>query len=114
MPYESQHIITEVVRATDNDFVLFFALIVISLVVFFLPLYSMIRKDKKIYVDIITNNTEVCAGLKSTMELNNQLTSSTISRIHERIDGTHTQLTEINVKLAAYIAGVQRNTNQGE
>ena len=107
MGQETQAIISEIITRTENDFILFFVLIVMTLLLFFLPMYSMMRKDKKMYMDVVASNTEAIAGLKAAMELSNLLSGATLSRIHDRIDSTAVAQADINTKLARVQAAME-------
>jgi len=96
----AQAVITEVVSRSENEFVFLFALILVTLLLFFLPLYAMMRKDKKVYVDVVMSNTEALTGLKATLDTNNRVAAATISRIHDRIDSAVGMQAGIDGRLA--------------
>jgi heme/copper-type cytochrome/quinol oxidase subunit 2 len=115
MGSEAQEVIQAVVEQTHSELILFFVLIVVVLVVFILPLYVMIMKDRRDrrtteesraktqadadntrqdkYIDrekhiisVITANTEVISGLKTTLEIIRTDTTDSFRRIHLRLD----------------------------
>jgi heme/copper-type cytochrome/quinol oxidase subunit 2 len=104
MGNEAQQIVSEVVNKTTSELILFFVLVLVMLIVFFLPLYSMMRKERKErheqdnirqdkYIErekqvigVITANTQVISGLKTTLEISNTATTSSFARIHDRLD----------------------------
>ena len=112
-PMDTDKIISEVVQSTQNEFILFFVLIIVALVVFIIPLYGMILKDRKAkltqedtrqdkyierekqIIEVIKENSAVIAGLKVTLENIGVSTKSALDRVHERIDKQNKELTNL-------------------
>ena len=113
MNTESQQIVQEIVGKTHSELILFFVLVIVALVIVVMPLYSIVRKDRrerakddidqrKLTLSVVSANTEVMAGLKTmldvmnaTMERSRSDTKESFQRIHERLDLTLKQLDEI-------------------
>ena len=101
---DADRIITEVVQNTHNEFVLFFALILVALVIFVIPFYGIILKDRKErakhegmrqdkyiererqIIEVIKENSTVIAGLKAALENSGVSTRTALERVHERLD----------------------------
>ena len=99
-----QRIMHDIVSQTDSSLIIFFILVIISMVIFILPFYVIILKDRKEQrvqdnirheryikrereiIHVVTANTEAIAGLKSTMDITVTSNASTFTRIHDRID----------------------------
>lgn len=106
MGTEQQQIVSEVVQKTNSELILFFVLMIIVLVIFVIPLYRMMLKDRsektkqedirqdkyiereKQIIQVITANTEVMAGLKATLETNGVATTASLERISGKITDT--------------------------
>lgn len=104
---QEMELLKELTQKTNSELILFFVLFIIAMVAI-IPLYRMMLKDKKEklkveadslntrqdkYIErereiikVITANTEVMAGLKTTIENNTTVTSSSIMRIYDKID----------------------------
>ena len=106
MGNEAEHIINEIIQKTSSELILFFILVIIMLVIVFLPLYRMMikaRKERneqhfereKQVIGVITANTNVISGLKTTLEFTSSNTSSSFTRIHDRIDKQTEKQTEL-------------------
>lgn len=97
-------LLNNIIGKNDSSIILLFVLIVIALVIVMLPLYILITKERKEkrnaenqrqdkYIErekevikVITANTEVMAGLKTTLEKSGTDTTAYVVRIHDRID----------------------------
>jgi len=110
-------VLGNVVDRTQSELILFFIIMSIVLVAVLLPLYGMMMKDRKSkheadnirqdkyierekqIIQVITANTEVLAGIRTTLESSGASTNSSLSRIHDRIDAQ-------SIKLATLTASV--------
>ena len=110
-----REIVYKVIDQTESDLILFFVLISVVIIVVTVPLYGIIIKERNArrkhetnlsqqrmdsdntrqakYIErereiikVITANTEVMSGLKSTLETSNTLTNTSLKRIHDRTD----------------------------
>ena len=108
-------ILNKIVSETKSELILFFVIMTVALVVFLLPVYIMVMKDRREHrvaegkrvtaeaeanntrqdkyierekeiIRVITANTEVIAGLKATLEIMSTSTNTSLIRIHERLD----------------------------
>ncbi len=115
MGNESQ-VLQDVVQKTDSGIILFAVVVVVALIAFYIPLYTIIVKDRRErrvneaqrakdeieasnarqdkymerergIIQVVTANTEVMASLKSTLERDGQANLASLERIHTRIDG---------------------------
>lgn len=108
MANQEAEILKEVAGKTNSELILFFILLIVAMLIILLPLYRMIMKDRKErikqeaessdkrqdkYIErereiikVITANTEVMAGLKTTLEKSGTDTTAYVIRIHARID----------------------------
>ena len=100
-------IIEQIVKETQSELILFFIILAVFLIIIMIPLFTLVLKDRKHknqlenerlqqYIDresriiqVITANTEVMTGLKTTLERDVLTTSTSLSRIHDRIDDTN-------------------------
>ena len=121
-----QEIIKEVMQRTNSELMLFFILLLVAMVVVWIPLYRMMRKDRiervkldfereRSILDVVTANTDVISELKTTMGIFSKSTNSSFSRIHDRID----QLVSISTvhgntlaRLQATLDEYTRNTKE--
>jgi hypothetical protein len=101
---QEQQILEKIAAQTNSELILFFILVVVALVVFMIPMYRMMMKDRadkaerdgtrqdkyiereKQIIAVITANTEVISGLKAMLEITSAATNSSFTRLHERID----------------------------
>ena len=101
---QGEQALIDLIGKTNSELILFFVLIIIAFVIGFIPLYNLIRKDRKARADqednrqdryierereiikVISANSEVIAGLKTTLELTGASMSASFIRVHERID----------------------------
>jgi len=92
-----QEIINAVMQRTNSELILFFILLLVAMVLVWIPLYRIFRKDRiervklehereKQIIYVITANTDVISGLKTTMDIFSSATQTSFSRIHDRID----------------------------
>ena len=99
---DADRIITEVIQNTHNEFLLFFVLIIVAMVICILPLYAMVVKERKAkhkqdtererqILAVIKENSTVIAGLKVTLDQSGASVNSTVERIHKRIDDLNTK-----------------------
>jgi adenylate kinase family enzyme len=115
MDAEIYRLLQEIAEKTNSDLILFFIVVAVVLVVFFIPLYAMIMKDRKErnsvaaqrqrdeneaagvrqdkymerekrIIEVVTANTAVMSSLKTTLERDGMATNASLERIHERID----------------------------
>jgi len=108
-------ILQDAIQKAESDIIVFFAIIAVILIAFMLPFYVIIIKDRKDQrkaeskrielenedrnsrqdkymeresriIDVITANTEVISGLRTTLEISNSATANSFTRVHERLD----------------------------
>ncbi len=114
-PMESE-ILSQVTQKTNSELILFFIIFAIILVVFLLPLYGLLLKDKKEkhkaekekrddymqrekqIIEVIKENSEVIASLKVTLENNSVNTNSSLNRLHDKMDAMSIELGVIKAK----------------
>jgi len=118
-----------IVQATNSELILFFVIAAIVLAVVFVPLYTMVLKDRKekrkgdadveavkhdkhlereskfiererLILDVITENTIAISKLNVTLENNGEATKATLDRIHTRIDEMLAGQTNIKTDVA--------------
>jgi len=93
-------ILKHIAQNTDSSLILFFLIAAVILV----PVGLLLMKHSKHrhevecrrreqdrareqnIIQVITGNTEVMAGIKATLEVNNSTFNASLSRIHDRID----------------------------
>ena len=110
--YNYDYLLEEIARQTNSELILFFVVVSVVLVVVFLPFYRMVLKERKErlsqdslrqdkYIErerqiiaVITSNTEVIAGLKTTLELTTTSTQTSFTRIHDRLDEQSKKISE--------------------
>jgi hypothetical protein len=116
-------LLREIVQSTDSSLVLFFVVIAVIAVpvCYFLHKNSRHRhavecsrreqdnKRELNLIQVITSNTAIMEGLKTTLDNNNAALSKTIERIHTRIDNQNDTLQLI----FAAINKMTRNNGKG-
>jgi len=111
MGNEAEQIVNEIIHKTTSELIIFFILVMITLVIVFLPLYRMMVKDRKErnvqnferekqIMSVITANTEVISRLKTTLDFTSNNTNSSFTRIHDRIDKQSEKQTELGADTA--------------
>ena len=91
-----EHIISQIVSETRSDLIYFLVIILIGLVIFLIPFYTIKRKmnkddktatvaEKRMLIDVINKNTDIISTLKVTIDYNNQAISTMLSNI-EKVD----------------------------
>ena len=112
-----EQLIHDIINKTNSEIIIFFVIVLIALIAVFIPLYTMVHKDRKNrlaqegmrqdkYIErereiirVITANTEVISGLKATLNLTSTANTTTFNRIHERIDEYNKKLGEQGVAI---------------
>jgi len=102
--YYYQHIMHDIVSQSDSSLIIFFVLAIITMILFIIPFYVIILKDRKEkrlqhdirhkrYIErereilrVVTANTEAITSLKSTIDIVVSSSTASFMRIHERID----------------------------
>ena len=113
-----EQLLQEIVKQTNSELILFFIIVSVALVLVFVPIYRMMHKERKErlahenerqdkYIErereiirVITSNTEVMSGLKTTLETMNATTNTSFVRIHERMDAQGITLSEQSVAIS--------------
>jgi hypothetical protein len=121
MDAEHQQLMQEIISKTQSELILFFVIVAVVLVMVYIPIYRMMHKERKErlsqenirqdkYIErereiikVITANTEVNAGLKTTLEMMNNDTKTSFSRIHERLDGQSTTIASVQTTLGEVV-----------
>ena len=120
-------IINSIVGNTQSDLILFFIIMVVAMVIVLLPLYTLISKDRKQknqldntrqdkfierekqIIQVITANTEVMTGLKTTLEVTGLSTNASLERIYERINYQNGKFAELNTDVAQIKSTLDRS-----
>ena len=113
----------EITKQTNNDLILFFIIVAVVIIIVMFPLYTMVLKDRKHknqhetdrltqymerekrIIEVITANTTIMAGLKTTLEMTGSTTNTSLTRIHDRVDNQ----VEVITRIAATIDESIRN-----
>lgn len=119
-------LLDKIVGNTQSELILFFVIIVVAMVIVLLPLYSLMSKDRKQknqlenvrqdkfierekqIIQVITANTEVMAGLKTTLEATGLSTTASLERIYERINNQSAKFAEIGIEMAQIKTTLER------
>ncbi len=123
MGAEAKDVLQGVTGSTNSELILFFVVAAVILVIFLLPLYGIIVKDRRErrkaeyertrgeaaaisaqqskameherqILDVVTSNTQVMASLRTTLERDGKATIASIDRVHTRIDHIGEELGE--------------------
>ena len=110
-----EDVLHEVINKAESDIILLFVIAAVAMVIFMLPLYGMILRDRKErrvseaarikdetdaantrqdkymererqIIAVITANTEAITSLKSIFEISSTSTTSSFARVHDRLD----------------------------
>ena len=110
-------LLDSIVSNTQSELILFFVIIVIAMVLVLLPLYTLISKDRKQkdhienirqdrfverekqIIQVITANTEIMAGLKTTFEITGLSTNASLDRIYERVNYQNSKFAELSLEI---------------
>ena len=108
-------ILQDAIQKAESDLIIFFVVLAVVLVVFIIPLYAMIMKDRKerrmtedsriktqaeadntrqdkylererVIIQVVKENSDVIASLKATLDRDGKTTTASLERIHTRID----------------------------
>ena len=118
-------VLRDTVAKAESDIILFFVILAVILIMFIIPLYAMILKDRKGHreidikrieaeckaandrhdkflereqtiIQVVKENTEVIAGLKAVFERDSNATRMSLERIHSRIDQIGEAISNVN------------------
>ncbi|MDR0490369.1 MAG: hypothetical protein LBH28_03880 [Oscillospiraceae bacterium] len=126
---ESQQIIQEVVEKTGSELILFFALVIVALVVVFVPMYALIRKDRReraadaleqkkqdmererSIIGVVKDNTGAITGLNTLLEVSQAAAENSRGELKHSFRRVDERLHATIEKLAGYCASC---AEQGE
>ena len=122
MGQEHQRIIAGIVEKTDSDLILFFVLLLLATACVCLPLYKTVKAGRsqrmehenkrqermmereKLIIGVISANSEIIAGLKTTLEMTSANIISSFDRVHDRLDDHGFMLAEQGAALSRKIS----------
>lgn len=122
-------LLEKAVEKTQSELIIFFVILVVAMIVVFLPLYSLVIKDKrqkntlesnrdnkfiereKLIIQVITSNTEVMAGLKATLESSGVSTSAAIRLIHKKMSEIDEKINDLSVASTKTTTQIDRMLN---
>ena len=95
---EMTAILETVIQQSHNDIITLSVVILIGLVVFFIPFYTLYNKSKKqnsidaaneraLYMEIVQGNTDALTSLKHSLEANNELMANTLLDVENSVIG---------------------------
>jgi len=114
----------DIVNQTDSSLITFFIIVIIAMVLFILPFYVIILKDRKEqrtqdnlrqdrYIErereiirVVTANTEAITGLKAAVDITSASNATIFTRIHDRIDSQNKQITELGTLITKAVSSL--------
>lgn len=95
---EMTGLLEAVVQQSHNDIITLTVIVLIGLVVFFIPFYTLYSKSKKqanidaaneraIYLEIVQGNTDALTSLKHSLETNNEVMANTLLDVESTVLG---------------------------
>lgn len=95
---EMTSLLESVIQQSHNDLITMAVIILIGLVVFFIPFYTLYSKSKKqaaidatkeraMYLEIVQSNTDALTSLKHSLETNNEVLANTLLDVENTVIG---------------------------